>query len=505
MLRRTSLRTRLVTGIGLLAGCAVLAGSLASYAVVRGELSRQIDDSLLASVPPPLLDPRTLCRSVPPPNSIGYRMQIRVVVVGADGSVCTPDPTLAVPTSPDDVRTARTGRGGGFRSATVNGVHLRIRVYPIPARSGFSPRAAVVAARPLTETDAALEKLAVFLVVATLLTLAGVSVLAVLLARRLLGPVGQLTAAAEHIARTEDLAVPIVTHGRDEVARLAAAFNAMIDRLSRARQRQQQLVVDAGHELRTPLTSLRTNAELLTRSEDAARPLESEARRRIYANITAQSTELAALVEELTILASDRLSDPAAEPVCLDDVVARAVDRARPRAGDRDLVVGPPSGCHVMADAAALERAILNLLDNAVKFNPPEGVVRIRQVVDGLTVTVEVVDDGPGIDPAHLPHVFDRFWRAPGSRSLPGSGLGLAIVHETAAAHGGRIRLARAENGGTVARLTLPTIGSSPADHHPGGRDREVPAAGPSPGTYPGRSDVAAVRHDDGSGARSLT
>ena len=467
MLRPSSLRSRLVTGIGLLAGSAVLAGSLAAYAVVRGELGRQIDDSLVASVPPPLLDPGTLCRSVPPPNSIGYRMQIRVVVVSADGSVCTPDPSLAVPTTADDVRTARTGRGGGFRSTTVNGVHLRVRTYPVPARDRSFLRAAVVAARPLTETDAALQKLAAFLVVATLLTLGGVSVLAMLLARRLLGPVGQLTAAAEHIARTEDLAVPIVTHGRDEVARLAAAFNAMIDRLSRARQRQQQLVVDAGHELRTPLTSLRTNAELLTRSEDTGRPLDGDARRRIYANITAQSTELTALVEELTLLASDRLSTPAAEPVCLDDVVARAVDRARPRAGTRDLVVGPPSGRHVMADAPALERAILNLLDNAVKFSPPHGVVRIRQVVDGATVTVEVTDDGPGIDQAHLPHVFDRFWRAPESRSLPGSGLGLAIVHETATAHGGHVRLARSERGGTVAGLTLATIGSPGATAGP--------------------------------------
>jgi len=464
MLRPSSLRARLVTGIGLLAGSAVLAGSLAAYAVVRGELTRQIDRSLFAVVPPPLLDPGTLCRSLPPPNGIGYRVQIRVEVVSADGSVCIPDPTLAVPTTADDVRTARTGQGGGFRSTTVNGVHLRVRVYPMPARSGSAPGVAIVAVRPLTETDAALQKLAVFLVVATLLTLCGVSLLAVLLARRLLGPVGQLTAAAEHIARTEDLTVPIVTDGRDEVSRLAAAFNAMIDRLARSRQRQQQLVVDAGHELRTPLTSLRTNAELLARSEATGRPLEADARRRIYANITAQSTELTALVEELTLLASDRLSTPAAEPVCLDDVVARAVDRARSRAGDRDLVVGPPSDCHVMVDAAALERAVLNLLDNAVKFSPPHGVVRVRQLVDGARVTVEVADDGPGIDPAHLPHVFDRFWRAPESRSLPGSGLGLAIVHETATAHGGRIRLDRAENGGTVARLTLATLGCRTSD-----------------------------------------
>jgi two-component system sensor histidine kinase MprB len=117
-----------------------------------------------------------------------------------------------------------------------------------------------------------------------------------------------------------------------------------------------------------------------------------------------------------------------------------------------------------MADTAALERAILNLLDNAVKFSPPDGIVRIRQVVDGATVTVEVVDDGPGIDPAHLPYVFNRFWRAPESRSLPGSGLGLAIVHETATAHGGRIRLARAQHGGTVARLTLATIEPPPGN-----------------------------------------
>jgi len=219
--------------------------------------------------------------------------------VAADGSVCSPDAAV-LPVTEQDRAVAVTGAGDGLRDVIADGVHLRMRV--VPAGEGY----ALQLARPLTEVDTALDELATFLVIATVLTLGSVVGLGALIARRLTGPVLALTEAAEHVERTDDLTVPIAVEGRDEVARLAAAFNRMTAQLARSRQRQQQLVADASHELRTPLTSLRTNVELLARSQDSGRPLEPEVTRRLFANITAQTAELTESVGTLSQVSASR-------------------------------------------------------------------------------------------------------------------------------------------------------------------------------------------------------
>lgn len=447
---RHSLRARLVAGIGLLAGAAVVAGSAASYAVVQAQLRRQVDDSLLSQ---PIVHAPVdlLCEPVPDIFGGLLRQQLRMQRVAADGSSCRPDGGSALPVDQQDVQVARTGRGGGLRDVEVDGVHLRLRVGP-----AAGPGYAVQVARPLTETDTALAQLATFLISGTLLSLLAVTGLSVLVSRRLLGPVDALTGAAEHIAETGDLNVPIEVEGRDEVARLAVAFNRMTARLATSRQRQRQLVADAGHELRTPLTSLRTNVELLARSQDSGRPLDPAVSRRLYANITAQTEELTGLIEKLAELAQDQPADATGAMVRLDDVVRRAHERARLRAGPVRLEVSGLTACELVGDAEALERAVVNLLDNAIKFSPPDGQVALGLVVQHGTAVIEVRDHGPGISAEDLPHVFDRFWRAPESRDLPGSGLGLAIVQQTAERHDGTVTLAPAPGGGTLVRLCLP-------------------------------------------------
>jgi two-component system sensor histidine kinase MprB len=209
------------------------------------------------------------------------------------------------------------------------------------------------------------------------------------------------------------------------------------------------LIADAGHELRTPLTSLRTNIELLLRSEEADRPLPSADRKELLHSLTDQLHELSQLTNELSLLSHD---EPATERVVvrLDDVVRRAVHRASRRGGH--TITTHLDSSQVRGNPGALERAVLNLLDNAIKFSPPRSTVEVS-LRDGW---LHVADEGPGIPEAERPQVFQRFWRAPAARALPGSGLGLAIVADVVADHGGRVSLGPSATGGAVVSIYLP-------------------------------------------------
>jgi len=268
-------------------------------------------------------------------------------------------------------------------------------------------------------------------------------------ARNGLRPVRRLTSSVEHIARTEDL-TPLPVEGDDEIARLATAFNQMLTALSASRDRQRQLVADAGHELRTPLTSLRTNLDLLTQADGpgGAHGLPPEARAELLEDVRAQIEELTTLIGDLVELARDDPMTHVVEAVDLAEVLDRAVARVRRRAtGITFDVTGQP--WWVVGEPAALERAITNLLDNAAKWSPREGTVTVRLAGGVLTVD----DEGTGIAPADLPHVFDRFYRSQESRSMPGSGLGLSIVRQVAVRHSGTVVASASPAGG--ARLTL--------------------------------------------------
>jgi len=270
------------------------------------------------------------------------------------------------------------------------------------------------------------------------------------IARTALAPVARLTRTAEHVAQTRDLGSRIDVPDRgDELSRLAASFNSMLTELDRATSAQRRLVADASHELRTPLTSLRTNLEVLAR-EDGLGEVD---RSRLLADVVTQLEELGELVSDLVELARDDDAEARSlEDVELDDLVGGAVARAQRSAREVrfETELAP---CVVRGDPDRLARATANLLDNAAKWSPPGASVEVQLSRDG---ELAVRDHGPGIDPADLPHVFDRFYRAPGSRGTPGSGLGLAIVSEVARSHGGSVDAAPAPGGGTVLRLRIP-------------------------------------------------
>lgn len=167
------------------------------------------------------------------------------------------------------------------------------------------------------------------------------------------------------------------------------------------------------------------------------------------------------LVGDLDALARDAGTDQPSEPrsIRLDDIVTRAIRRAQRRTGSVTIEVREQSPGVVMGDAAMIERALMNVLDNAVKWSPTNGTVHVD--VTGTAVTV--TDNGPGIDAEEVPHVFDSFWRAPAARSMPGSGLGLSIVRRVVDGHQGEVVIDANPDGGTRVRIALSAAAIEPS------------------------------------------
>jgi two-component system sensor histidine kinase MprB len=352
---------------------------------------------------------------------------------------------------PVDARTRLLAKDGGrpfFRDAYVHGIHLRVLA------QSFGHNQAIQLAQPLTEVDSLLHRLRLILAV---LALGGVA-LAALLGRLVAGaavlPLKRLNQATEHVARTQDLSGRIRYVGEDEIGRLAASFNSMLDALDQSMgaldasvHAQRQLVADASHELRTPVTSLRTNIEILQQAED----MDQGDRSRLLSDVVEQIGELTLLMNDLIDLARGEEPRADAEEMRLDMVVGEVIERARRR------VPGAPFAVELEATMvsgvpARVERAVSNLIDNAVKYSPPGYSIEISLHGDELTVR----DHGPGISAEDLPYVFDRFYRGAEARGRPGSGLGLAIVRQVAEQQGGMVTAEDAAGGGTLMRLRLP-------------------------------------------------
>ena len=257
----------------------------------------------------------------------------------------------------------------------------------------------------------------------------------------------RLTATAGEVAATGRLDIDVPTQGADETGQLGRAFSGMLAALAGSKAQQHQLIQDAGHELRTPLTSLRTNVSVLRRFEQ----LDQTARAQMIADLDSETRELTSLVNELVELATDRRDDEPSQIVRLGDLAERAATRTRRRSG-RDIVIVADDTL-VDVRPGAIERALQNLIDNAVKF-APSGAVEVTI----LAGTVTVRDHGPGVPAADLSQIFDRFYRSVESRSLPGSGLGLSIVKSIVESHHGAVFARNVAPAGTGAEIgfTIP-------------------------------------------------
>ncbi|MFF0111484.1 sensor histidine kinase [Streptomyces prasinus] len=470
--RSLPIRARLSLLVAAAVAFAVAAVSVTCWFIVQERLYEQLDSDLEKATvlqgPQRVDEIRSAlnnCTDTPRDSMDGGFGETFSQVVREDGTVClfpSSSGRIEVTSSDRDVIASAGGGSSGLHrdGTTQDGAEVRVLTLPLVINDPStltSSKAAVLAAVPLKGTKSTLNDLALILLLVSGVGVLGAAAAGLAVARAGLRPVDELTEAVEEVARTEDLGIriPVGDDAEDEVARLSRSFNSMTSALASSRDLQQQLIADAGHELRTPLTSLRTNIELLTRSEETGRPLPAGDRKALLASVKAQMTELAALIGDLQELSRPDTAqhEGPAQIVAWQDVVEAALRRARLR-GPELTLTADIRPWYVRAEPSALERAMVNILDNAVKFSPEGGTVEVR-LVDGV---LTVRDHGPGISADELPHVFDRFWRSPTARALPGSGLGLSIVARTVQQAGGTVTLTPAEDGagGTTATVRLP-------------------------------------------------
>jgi two-component system, OmpR family, sensor histidine kinase MprB len=456
-----SYRRRLILLAALAVALAVALASIVTYVSVRAQLRDSVDDGLrsladrvnTAPLPTTPATPRKLNvdeqqrRSfllLLPSSPLGEQAGYAQVVTSA-GRIQPPEGQRALLAAGPRVMAVAQGRSDPFfYDSELSDTKVRVYV------AQFADGQALQAARSLAETNATLRRLVAVLIG---VSLAGVGLAALLgawVGRSALQPVRRLMRGTRYVAVTQDLSRHVEAVGDDELAGLARSFNDMLEALAESRRAQRQLIADASHELRTPLATVQANVELLARAGE----LPPEERLQLREDVLSQLRELTALVGDLVELAREHPPVSDLEELELDGLVSACVERVRVRSGGVRFVAALDP-CLVRGDRVRIERAVTNLLDNARKWSPPGGTVEVTLSGGELVVR----DEGPGIDDADLPYVFDRFYRSADARRLPGSGLGLAIVRQVAEMHGGAVwAAAPARPRGAELHLRLPAL-----------------------------------------------
>ncbi len=441
------LRTRFTFAVAGAVAAVTLVITAVAFMVVRSDLQNQVRQELRAQGATVHRLAQRYHGHIPagwvPPHSSRFGASSPYTqVVTAHGAIWAAAGTPGLlPADAAAIQVAAGQRGSYYSETTLDGVRAMVLTTPL------APGLALQVAAPLNTVDTEVASVGETL---AMLSATGIALAALAgwgVARAGLAPVGRLAAVAEQVTATGNPASRVEVDRADELGRLATSFNTMLHALQRSLAAQRQLVSDASHELRTPLTSLRINVELL--AGDAG--LSESERQEVLDRVVAQVAELGQLVANVTELARGESVTSALGDVRLDEVVAAGLEGAR-RDWPQTPFTADLEPCVVAGSAERLQMAVRNLLDNAAKFGPPGAPVKVRLLAGELTVR----DRGPGIAPADLPHVFDRFYRAPSARGVPGSGLGLSIVRQVAVSHGGTVQAESAPGRGTLIRLRLP-------------------------------------------------
>jgi two-component system, OmpR family, sensor kinase len=390
----------------------------------------------------------------PPPGKSrrlpGLLGDFEIVFVPSRGRVVTLEAGAASPAAQQfeivSAGAARLLAQPGLRTAPIGSVPFRILSASV--RGGSLLVGTSLA--QVTDTTGQAEAIVVVGSIAVVL-LIGLGVFVVM--RRGLRPIEAMARQADRITGG-DLTGRVVTHDlRSEVGRLGAALNGMLGRLETSQEQMRRFFADASHELRTPLASLRANAQL---SQQGALRSPDEIEE-VMDRIVVETRRMGQLVDDMLRLARlDQHPCQSEEPVDLTAVVARGADRAQAADPARTWQVRIVAGLTVTGDEELLRRAIDNLLMNVLVHTPADATGAISASADDGCVAIQVSDDGPGVPPDHLPHIFERFYRARARSDVSGSGLGLAIAAEIASAHGGTARAEPVNPHGLCITLTLP-------------------------------------------------
>lgn len=342
----------------------------------------------------------------------------------------------------------------GLATHRWEGAPYRTLVYPLGLLGAAHGSHFLQVTAPLEPLRATVWRFGLFTALLALLGTAGAFVGAWLFAGLATRPAQEIAAQAEAI-EAGTLSARITAHAEvTEYGRLVAVLNAMLDRLDRAFQAQRRFVADASHELRSPLTVLKGDIDVALRRERTPEEYRAalESSREEVDRMTALAENLLTLARTDAGLPPDQL-----RPVDLPEVARRAVEHARAAAAEAGVELTLESApAATRGDFGLLERAVGNLVENAVKYSPRGARVEVRCRSTEGAATVEVEDSGPGIPSEHALHVFERFYRTDPARSRgAGAGLGLPIARAIAEAHGGRLELVRAAPG-ALFRLKLP-------------------------------------------------
>jgi len=447
-----SLRWRLTAVIGGVVAVMVAGASLLAYISADRELNRQVDEFLVTRS-------REAESSLKEVNLSGLQPTARSVfelgalsrpdagvgVLYPRGQVLTLSEPQIQPTNADLEIAQREGEGAkvyALQDREVNG--QRYRVLTTSVDTG-----ALIIGRSIDDVDQTLDGLRGWLIVISVVGTLAAGIIGWLVADRVLRPVARLAAATRQVAETRRFDADLRVEGSDELGALATSFNSMLSALRASREQQHRLVRDANHELRTPLTSLRTNVDVLRRRGEL---LEPEERATVMAEMDAEVRELTGLVSELVEFATDASTLDPADFVEIDLAeLARKMAERTVRRTNRTIEVSGVPRAPVLADPTGIERALGNLLGNAVKFSPANTAIDV--VVSDDRVAVH--DRGPGIAAGDHERIFDRFYRSDQTRTLPGSGLGLGIVADVAAAHRGLTFSEDRPGGGAIVGFSI--------------------------------------------------
>jgi len=459
-----TLRSRLAILTSAAVALAVLAASVAAWLLTRSTLLNDVDERLRDQVVPAA---RLVTVSGSPAGlavpgiSALQSVPVDIRFFAPDGTITSsvPDPRVPVAAREERREEILEAIGAGTQLETLTADGQDYRVITATLADGNVIRMV----RSLEDVDDAMMRLGWLLAAVAAVGVAVAGGLGWSVARTGLRPVDRLTAAAEEVAASKDLAhrIEVDSTSRDEVARLARSVNSMLEALDTAKTQQRQLVEDAGHELRTPLATLRNDIGLLLRAEQhPERVIDPADRASLLRDLETEAAALSQLVGEVVDLARGDIEPEPPRETDLRAVVDRAVARTRRVNPDVTIAVRG-DGFEASVRAVTLERAIANLVRNAVQVSPHAGSVEVILRRSGDWATVRVLDCGPGITDHDLPRLFDRFYRGEGARERQGSGLGLAIVAQAVEQHRGAVEAGNRARGGAVFTLRVPLFSAA--------------------------------------------
>ena len=382
-------------------------------------------------------------------------------IIGPDGAIlATAVPYNGLPTAPptdlNSIRLVLAGQNVPPTNLTNNNEHRLVILQPFTINE--TTTGVLQLTTSLAAADDLLARLRLVLIVGVLGAVALGALLGVPVTRAALKPLARMTTTSEEIAAGDLSQRTNLRSGRDEIGRLATAFDSMVDQLEGTLRAQRQFVADASHELRTPLTALGGLIEMLLLGVDRG---DTTTTQRALRSAHREIERLSRLVGDLLTLSRlDAHPTLNQRPLDLSTVVNEVGEQTRYLAGERTVRWRTDGPLPIEGDADKLKQVLLNLTGNAVAFTTTSGQIALHAARRGDTAQLEVTDDGAGIAPEDLPRLFERFYRGDKSRARRadggGNGLGLAIARAIIEAHGGSINVRSTVGKGTTFTVALP-------------------------------------------------